>query len=73
RLTTSELIPVWDSETPLTAERLNDYPNQVVSVNQLKALVEHSDEVAIRERNRKKSVFLKTEEFVLTVRIASHI
>lgn len=73
RLTTSELIPVWDSETPLTAERLNDYPNQVVSVNQLKALVEHSDEVAIRERNRKKSAFLKTEEFVLTVRIASHI
>lgn len=73
RLTTNELIPVWDSETPLTAERLNDYPNHLVSVNLLKTLVEHSDEVAIRERNRKKSAFLKTEEFVLTVRLASHI
>ncbi len=73
RLTTNELIPVWDSKTPLTAERLNDYPNHLVSVNLLKTLVEHSDEVAIRERNRKKSAFLKTEEFVLTVRLASHI
>ncbi|EGQ9185111.1 AAA family ATPase [Vibrio parahaemolyticus] len=73
RLTTNELVPVWDSETPLTAERLNDYPNHLVSVNLLKTLVEHSDEVAIRERNRKKSAFLKTEEFVLTVRLASHI
>ncbi|EJL6761791.1 AAA family ATPase [Vibrio cholerae] len=73
RLTTNELIPVWDSETPLTAERLNDYPNHLASVNLLKTLVEHSDEVAIRERNRKKSAFLKTEEFVLTVRLASHI
>lgn len=73
RLTTNELIPVWDTETPLTAERLNDYPNQLVSVNLLKTLVEHSDEVAIRERNRKKSAFLKTEEFVLTVRLALHI
>ncbi|OOE99561.1 hypothetical protein BZG78_07115, partial [Salinivibrio sp. MA351] len=73
RLTTNEVIPVWDSETPLTAERLNDYPNHLVSVNLLKTLVEHSDEVAIRERNRQKSAFLKTEEFVLTVRLASHI
>ncbi|WP_337164537.1 AAA family ATPase [Vibrio fluvialis] len=73
RLTTSEVPPLWDSETPLTTERLNDYPNQVVSVNLLKTLVEHSDEVELRERNRKKSAFLKTEEFALSVRFASHI
>ncbi|KXI21299.1 AAA family ATPase [Photobacterium sanguinicancri] len=73
RLTTNELIPVWDSEVPLTAERLNDYPSQLASVNLLKMLVEHSDEVAIRERNRKKSAFLKTEEFALSVRLASQV
>lgn len=73
RLTTSEVPPLWDSETPLTTERLNDYPNQVVSVNLLKTLVEHYDEVELRERNRKKSAFLKTEEFALSVRFASHI
>lgn len=73
RLTNNEFIPVWDSETPLTAERLSDYPNQVASVNLLKTLVENSAEVAVRERNRKKSAFLKTEEFTLAVRLASHI
>ncbi|QDF68116.1 hypothetical protein FJQ87_16885 [Shewanella sp. SNU WT4] len=73
RLTTNELIPVWDSKTPLTVERLNDYPNQLASVNLLKTLVEHSDEVTRRIQNQKKSEFLKTEEFVLTVRLASHI
>ena len=73
RLTTNDLIPIWDSKTPLTTERLNDYPNQLASVNLLETLVEHSEEVAIRERNRKKSAFLKTEDFVLTVRLASHI
>ncbi|MEL4390334.1 AAA family ATPase [Shewanella xiamenensis] len=73
RLTTNELIPVWDSETPLTAERLSDYPNQVVSVNLLKTLVQYSDEVAIRERNRKKNTFLNTDEFALAIRLASHI
>ncbi|WP_412500076.1 AAA family ATPase [Vibrio cyclitrophicus] len=73
RLTTSKLIPVWDSEAPLTTERLDDYPNQLVSINLLKTLVANSTEVAIRERNRKKSAFLKTEEFVLTVRLGSQI
>lgn len=73
RLTTNEFIPVWDSEQPLTAERLSDYPNQVASVNLLKTLVEHSAEVAVRERNWKKNAFLKTEEFALAVRLASHI
>ncbi|NWO06781.1 MAG: hypothetical protein HLX50_14125, partial [Alteromonadaceae bacterium] len=32
-----------------------------------------SDEVALRERNRKKCVFLQTEEFALAVRLAAHI
>ncbi|ENP8342335.1 AAA family ATPase [Vibrio harveyi] len=73
RITTNKLTPVWDSEAPLTEERLNDYPNHLASVNLIKVLVENSDEVAIRERNKNKSAFLKTEEFVLTVRLASHI
>ncbi|TOC24203.1 hypothetical protein CGJ88_25080, partial [Vibrio parahaemolyticus] len=58
RITTNKLIPVWDSEAPLTEERLNDYPNHLASVNLLKVLVENSDEVAIRERNKNKSAFL---------------
>ncbi len=73
RLTTSDSVPVWDSEAPLTAQRLADYPNHVASVNLIKTLVNHSDEIALRERNRKKSAFLNTEEFALAVRLAVHI
>ncbi|WP_419227065.1 AAA family ATPase [Alteromonas sp. OM2203] len=72
RITTSDSIPIWDSETPLTVERLEDYPNYIASVNLIKTLVEHSNEVALRERNRKKSAFLQTEEFALAVRLANH-
>ncbi|NWO06729.1 MAG: AAA family ATPase, partial [Alteromonadaceae bacterium] len=36
RLTTSDSIPVWDSEKPLTAERLVDYPSHIDSVNLVK-------------------------------------
>lgn len=73
RLTNNEFIPIWDSEIPLTAERISDYPNQIALVNSLKELVEHSGEVALRVRNTKKSDFLKTNEFSLAVRLASHI
>lgn len=73
RLTTCESVPVWDSETPLTAERLTDYPNQVTLINLIKTLVKNADEVALRERNRKKNTFLQTEEFALAVRLAPHI
>ncbi|OEG72329.1 hypothetical protein BEL05_04960 [Shewanella colwelliana] len=72
RLTTSDSVPVWDSETPLTAQRLADYPNHIASVNLIKTLVNQSDEIALRDRNRKKSAFLNTDEFALAVRLANH-
>ncbi|WP_404409798.1 AAA family ATPase [Pseudidiomarina marina] len=73
RLTTTDSVPVWDSEKPLTAERLGDYPSHIDSVNLVKELVNHADEVALRERNRKKSAFLQTDEFALAVRLANHV
>ena len=72
RLTTTKLQPVWDKETPLTSERLSDYPEQVNTLNLLKMLVDNSTELEIRDRNRKKSDFLKTEDFNLTVRLTEH-
>ncbi|PMG78416.1 AAA family ATPase [Vibrio lentus] len=73
RLTTIEPIPIWDLETPLTIERVADYPNQIAQVNLIKALVEHSGEIELRERNRKKRAFLQTEEFALAINLAPHI
>ena len=72
RLTTMEPTPIWDSEAPLTIERVADYPSQLAQVNLLRTLLEHSSEIELRERNRKKRAFLQTEEFALAICIVPH-
>lgn len=72
KLTTSGSTPSWDLEKPITYETLSDLPVQRAQVSLLRTLVEQSEAVAKRYRNKQKLQFVQREEFALAVRLSPH-
>lgn len=72
KISTSELVPPWDLESPLKHDNLDDFPLLLSQLALLESIVTFPSEVEKRLNNKQKLSFVQRDEFALAVRLTPY-